>query len=234
MFFIPYGTDETEDRRLFPYVNVLLVLVNVAIFVWQIYILNTLGEAALNGFINKYSFVPASLGDNIFQISILTAMFLHAGIVHLLGNMIYLLPFGDNVEDRLGHFKYLLFYFICGIAATIIFALFNQGSTLPLVGASGAIAGVLGGYIALHTWGSQVKGIFLLIIIPLAVRLPAVLFIGYWFFIQVISSAATIGTTEIAELGGVAFLAHVGGFVTGLLLAPLMAKTRQQNQSSLY
>jgi membrane associated rhomboid family serine protease len=226
MFFIPYGTDENQRRHIFPFVNITLVLINIAIFIIELYALNTAGEAGFEKLINQYAFIPASLRDSIFQISLLTAMFLHAGILHLLGNIIYLLPFGDNVEDRLGHLRYLLFYLLCGVAATLIFALFNQGSTVPLLGASGAIAGVLGGYIALHPWGSQVKGFFFIIILLLPVRLPAILFVGYWFFIQLFSSIASIADGPVAaDTGGVAFLAHLGGFITGLLLAPLMAHT---------
>jgi membrane associated rhomboid family serine protease len=140
----------------------------------------------------------------------------------------YLLPFGDNVEDRLGHARYLLFYLICGVAANLVFAFFNPHTNVPLIGASGAIAGVLGGYIALHPTRSSVRGFLWIIIILIRVRLPALLFIGYWFVMQLFSSVASLGSAATANSGGVAFLAHVGGFLTGLILAPLLAKPAPQ------
>lgn len=228
MFFIPYGTAEKTGRIRFPFVNILFVLVNLLVFGLQIMTLASGGEAALNRFISQLAFVPTSLNNNVFQLTILTSMFVHAGILHLLGNMLYLLPFGDNVEDRLGHLKYLVFYLLCGISATLIYALFNLDSSIPLVGASGAIAGVLGGYLALHPTGSDVKGILLIVIVFIRVQLPAFLFILYWFGIQVFSTVAVVGDSDVASQGGgVAFLAHVGGFVTGLVLAPLLANRNQ-------
>ncbi len=228
MFFIPYGTNESEQRRLFPYVNVFLVVLNIAVFALQAYILVSRGQAGLGEFIQQYSFIPASLSQNFGQIGILTSMFLHAGLLHIAGNMVYLLPFGDNVEDRMGHLRYLLFYLVCGVAATLIYSVFNRGSTIPLVGASGAIAGVLGAYIALHPTRSTVKGFLWIVILLIRIRLPALLFIGYWFLMQLFSSLATLGADQTASGGGVAFLAHVGGFVVGLVLAPFLTQRRQQ------
>lgn len=226
MFFIPYGTREAFRRIRFPYVTILIVLINVAVFALELSILATSGNAGLNSFINRYAAIPAYLTDGSpFEIGLITAMFLHAGIVHILGNMIYLLPFGDNVEDRLGHARYLLFYLLCGLAATVVYTLFNPGSTTPLIGASGAIAGVLGGYLALHPKG-QVKGVFVIIFIPILVTLPAILFIGYWFIAQLFGSAASLGSDAVSTGTTVAFLAHVGGFLTGLVLAPLMQLKR--------
>jgi membrane associated rhomboid family serine protease len=223
MFFIPYGTVESTPRRSFPYVNVFIVVLNVLVFAFQFYLLATLGQSGLEDFFAKYSFVPAAFSHNLLQISLLTSLFIHAGLLHIVGNMAYLLPFGDNVEDRLGHAKYLFFYVVCGIIATIIYALFNLNSTTPLVGASGAIAGVLGGYIALHPTRSKVKGFLWIIIILIRIRLPALLFIGYWFLMQLFSTVASLGPNTSAAGGGVAFLAHVGGFMAGLVLAPLLA-----------
>ena len=226
MFFIPYGTEESESRITFPYVNVVIVIINILVFSFELYVLNTAGEAGFEKLIQDYAFIPASLNDNLFQISLLTAMFMHAGLLHLIGNMIYLLPFGDNVEHRLGHLKYLLFYLVCGIVATLVYAAFHSGSTIPLLGASGAIAGVLGGYIALHPMRSTVKGIIFAIII-LPVRLPALIFVGYWFIIQLFSTVASLGVGQAAaESGGVAFLAHVAGFIAGLIFAPLLVNAQ--------
>lgn len=122
---------------------------------------------------------------------------------------------------------------VCGIAANLIFAAFNMRSQIPLIGASGAIAGVLGAYLALHTWGSNVKGIFFIVILFFRVQLPAVVFIGYWFIMQLFSSVASLGAGDVAsQSGGVAFMAHVGGFIIGFILAPLLAKKGSIHQSS--
>jgi len=227
MFFIPYGTRESTPRRSFPYVTVALVLINVAVFAFEIYIMMTLGEAGIINFVNQYATIPASVtGGNFLQIGLLSSMFLHAGLIHLLGNMIYLLPFGDNVEDRLGHLRYLLFYVLCGLIATLVYVAFNPRLDVPLLGASGAVAGVLGGYLVLHPRGT-VKGLFFIIILPLPIRLPAILFIGYWFVMQLFSSVASLsGNTEAANLE-VAFIPHVAGFIAGMILAPLLARKQE-------
>jgi membrane associated rhomboid family serine protease len=224
MFFIPTGTRETIGRRTFPYVNVSLVIVNVIIFIYEASLIATGGDAALSRFLNNYALVPADVTDGTpLVLGALTSMFLHAGVLHLLGNMIFLLPFGDNVEDRLGHTRYLLFYLLCGLIAAYGFALLNPHSTTPLLGASGAIAGVLGGYLALHPFGS-VKGFLFIIILLFPIELPAIVFIGYWFLIQLFSSVTALGGTS-GETGGVAFAAHVIGFVAGIVLARLLALT---------
>lgn len=227
LFFIPYGTQERSARRSFPFINVSLVLINLALFIVEISILLTRGESGLNNFIQMYAFIPDSLGVASIPFTIVTAMFLHAGFLHFIGNMMYLLPFGDNVEDRLGHWRYLFFYLVCGVGANIVYALFNNSSTIPLLGASGAIAGVLGGYLALHTFGSQVKGFLLILVVLVRINLPALVFIGYWFILQLFSTVAALGSNE--ESGGVAFLAHVAGFVIGLILAPIMAIGSRRN-----
>ncbi|MDB5166664.1 MAG: rhomboid family protein [Candidatus Saccharibacteria bacterium] len=228
MLFIPYGTDEASPRRAFPYINVFIVVANLIAFFVEYSVLATQGEAAFERLVAHYSFIPNSLEGNFLQVGLLTSLFLHAGIVHIIGNMLYLLPFGDNVEDRLGPIRYLLFYLICGVAANLIFALFNRHSNVPLIGASGAIAGVLGGYLALHPTHSSVKGIVWIVIFFFRLRLPAILFIGYWFIMQLFNTVATLGAANTVASGGVAFLAHVGGFVVGLVLAPILAKRNSQ------
>lgn len=224
MFFIPFGTREHEPRRSFPFITVMLVVLNLAAFIFEGYILYTLGPEGLNNLLNQLAVVPAEVTDTTpLEVGLLTSMFLHAGLLHFLGNMLYLLPFGDNVEDRLGHLRYLLFYLLCGLIATFVYIAFNRNSAVPLIGASGAIAGVLGGYLALHPRGT-VKGFFFIIIVFFRIDLPAFIFIGYWFIMQLFSSVASFGAGE-AESGGVAFLAHVGGFIAGVVLAPLLAAT---------
>jgi membrane associated rhomboid family serine protease len=231
MFIIPYGTREKTVRKRFPYINVLLVAANIIAFAYETYVYSIKGTAGFEQFISAHAFVPVSLSHSLFQLSIVTALFLHAGLLHVVGNMLYLLPFGDNVEDSLGHARYLIFYFLCGIIANLVFAAFYPHSKVPILGASGAIAGVLGGYLALNPIGSTVKGFLFVIILLIRIQLPAYIFIGYWFVMQVFSSVASFGTS--AENGGVAFLAHVGGFIAGFILAPVLA-LREGGQNVAY
>lgn len=230
MFFIPYGTREDTPRKTFPHVTALIVAINVVVFAIEISILYHSGDRGLNDFVMRYAAIPSKFfHGHPLQIGLLTAMFLHAGLVHIIGNMIYLLPFGDNVEDRLGHFRYLIFYLVCGLIATLVFCLFNPNSNVPLIGASGAIAGVLGGYLRLYRNG-HVKGFFFIIILLIPITLPAILFIGYWFIVQLFGSFASLGATTASPGETVAFVAHVGGFIAGWLLAPVMA-LRSRNPS---
>jgi membrane associated rhomboid family serine protease len=223
MFFIPYGTRETVRRIRFPYVTLLIVLINVVVFIFETALLLNLGEAGLNSFLDHYAAIPADLTDSTpLEIGLLTSMFLHGGLLHIIGNMMYLLPFGDNVEDRLGHVRYILFYLLCGLAAVLVYTLFDPHSNTPLIGASGAIAGVLGGYLRLHPKG-QVKGFLFIIILLIPVTLPAIIFIGYWFIMQIFGSVASLGSDAASSGTSIAFTAHVGGFIAGYLLAPLMA-----------
>lgn len=231
MFFIPYGTMEEKRKKRFPYVTALLVVINVVVFAYQAQLLFNFGEAGLAGFINNFAAIPNDITDGTpFEVGLFTAMFLHGGLLHIIGNMIYLLPFGDNVEDSLGHMRYLVFYLLSGIAGTLLYTLFNTDSTVPLIGASGAIAGVLAGYLALHPRG-KVKGFFFIIILLFPLTLPAVLFIGYWFVMQIFGGVASLSPEAVGSGGGVAYMAHIGGFLAGLVLAPLMAKKDNDPQT---
>ena len=226
MFFIPYGTREDTRKQRFPFVTALLVLVNVAVFIWELIVVANLGESALAGFLDRFAAVPSDITDGTpFEVGLFTSMFLHGGFLHIIGNMLYLLPFGDNVEDRMGHLRYLVFYILCGLVATIIFIVFNAGSNAPLIGASGAIAGVLASYLVLHPRG-RVKGFLFVIILLIPITLPAILFIGYWFVMQLFGSVASFGISEVGSGTTVAYMAHIGGFLAGLLLTPLFAQKR--------
>jgi membrane associated rhomboid family serine protease len=144
-----------------------------------------------------------------------TSMFLHGGLMHLLGNMLFLYVFGDNVEDTFGHIPYLLFYVFCGLGSGLVHVIFNLHSSLPAIGASGAISGVMGAYAVLFP-RAKVLMLFFIILIPI----PAVFVLGYWFVLQFLSGIGELGA---AETGGVAFWAHIGGFLTGVVVA-LMVK----------
>ena len=157
-----------------------------------------------------------------------TSMFMHAGLAHIVGNMLYLWIFGDNVEDRLGHFAYLVFYLVCGIASGLTQAFIDPASKVPAIGASGAIAGVLAAYLLFFP-NARVVTFIPLFILPWFVNLPALIFIAIWFLLQFFSGVLALGA---ASAGGVAYWAHVGGFVCGLLLVWLFARrSRRQPRS---
>ena len=200
----PIGDDDTS-RRTTPVVTYALIALNLLFFFVE-----------LNGgdpFIQQWSVVPRRLLANPAADfpTIFTSMFMHAGWLHLGGNMLYLWIFGDNVEDSFGHVKFLVFYLLCGIAATAAQLAFSAGSNVPNLGASGAIAGVLGAYILLFPRG-QVKVLMGRGVIPM----PALVVIGFWIVLQFVSGIGSISNT--AETGGVAYMAHIGGFVAGFVL----------------
>lgn len=203
----PIGDDDTS-RRTIPVLTYALIAVNVLFFFVEL----SGGDA----FVVQWAFVPsrflASPGGDF--LTLFTSMFMHAGWVHLIGNMLYLWIFGDNVEDRFGHIRFLIFYLLCGIAATFAQMAFSSGSNVPNLGASGAIAGVLGAYILMFPRG-KVNVLMGQAVIPM----PALVVIGLWFVLQLFSGIGSIANT--AETGGVAYMAHIGGFIAGLMLALL-------------
>lgn len=209
--------DENPTRR-FPVVNYLLILMNILVFLWQLS-LGPQGENALYAM----ALIPAKFlsGINLSNVgSIFTSMFMHAGLAHILGNMLYLWIFGDNVEDALGHFRYLLFYLAGGVAASLTHVFLYPTSTVPTVGASGAIAAVLGAYLLLFPNRRVVTLIPLGFFIQFA-RIPAVVVLGLWFVLQLFQGTMALG---MQQLGGVAFWAHIGGFVFGMVFGPLLRR----------
>jgi membrane associated rhomboid family serine protease len=201
---LPFGDD--NPRRTFPWVNYALILINILVFLVE--------QSFGDNFVATYSFNPSLFHADPagYFLTIITSTFLHAGWLHLGGNMLFLWIFGDNVEDNLGHFGYLVFYLVCGVAATLSQYAFSANADILVLGASGSIAGVMGAYIVLFP-GARVR--VLISIFP--VRVPAWLAIGVWILIQAFSGLASFGGDSAA--GGVAYLAHIGGFFTGLILA---------------
>jgi len=201
----PIGDDDS-GRRTFPVVTYALIALNVIFFMIEM--------SGGDEFIMRWAFIPHRfLADPAAGfLTIFASMFMHAGWVHLGGNMLYLWIFGDNIEDRFGHPKFLLFYLLCGIVATFAQLAFNPGSQVPNVGASGAIAGVLGAYILLFP-GSRVK----VLMGRGVVAVPALVVIGLWIVLQFVSGIGSISST--ADTGGVAYMAHIGGFAAGLALS---------------
>jgi membrane associated rhomboid family serine protease len=230
---IPIGDDDSRRRR-FPYVNLLIILVNIAAFVYVYYIVDPAAQVRL---LDNYVVIPLEIlqgkdvpppGPYPLWITLFTAMFLHANLLHIAGNMLFLFIFGDNVEDAFGHIGYLIFYLVCGVVASLVqvtvVEMFEgpNGLVAGELGASGAIAGVLGAYIVLFPH-SRIRtligfGIFFF------TRLSAGLVIGLWFLLQFIP-----GLVSIHSIGGVAYFAHVGGFATGVVLALLLRSRRPQS-----
>jgi membrane associated rhomboid family serine protease len=208
----PIGDDNT-GRRIVPVVTYALIVINVLFFFIEL----SGGEQ----FIEQWAVVPRRLLANPATDfpTLFTSMFMHAGWLHLFGNMLYLWIFGDNIEDALGHLKFLIFYLLCGIAAIFAQLFFNLDSNVPNLGASGAIAGVLGAYILLFPRG-QVRVLMARAVIPM----PALVVIGFWIVLQLVSGVGSISNAP--ENGGVAYMAHIGGFVAGLILTFLLRARR--------
>jgi membrane associated rhomboid family serine protease len=202
---------DTNPRLTFPVVNWTLVAMNVAVFLHEV----SLGNAGAERFLVQWGLVPSAFSLT----TLVTSMFLHGGFAHILGNMWFLHIFGDNVEDRLGHGRYLFFYLVCGMAAGVAQALSHPASEVPMVGASGAIAGVSGAYLLFFP-RARILTLVPIIFFLYLVEVPAVFFLAIWFAWQVLSGVATLGTA--ADAAGVAFWAHVGGFLAGMLLGPLL------------
>ena len=202
---IPIG-DDNSSSKTFPLITYALIAINVLVFLVEL----TGGDA----FIMKWSFIPSRFTANLLSDSatLLSSMFMHAGWLHLGGNMLYLWIFGDNVEDRFGHLPFIIFYLLSGVAATFSQLAFSLGSDIPNLGASGAIAGVLGAYVLMFPQ-RRVN-----VLLGRGVtQMPAFIVLGFWFVLQFFSGVGSIA--QSSETGGVAYMAHIGGFVAGFALA---------------
>ncbi|KAA0258973.1 rhomboid family intramembrane serine protease [Deferribacter autotrophicus] len=214
-------------RRETPFVNYILILINTLVFLYEV----SLPPDFLNRFFYIFGLVPARYThpewayfaglhmDNYWPF--FTNMFLHGSWFHLISNMWTLFIFGDNVEDRLGHFKYLIFYILSGLAASFTHFIFNADSVVPAVGASGAIAGVMGAYFIMFPH-SRIVTLIPIFFFPFFFEIPAVVFLGFWFFSQIISGTFTVIVNQNAS--GIAWWAHIGGFVFGMLFHKLFKK----------
>jgi len=212
---IPLGDE--NPTRIMPIVTWALVVANIAVFLWEILV----DPGVLERMIRVYGFVPDVVLHERAYYMFLTSMFLHGGVLHLAGNMLYLHIFGDNVEDLCGHVPYIVFYLICGFAGSSLHLLSDLGSTVPSIGASGAISGLLGAYIYLFP-NVRIRTAVTFGILVRLIRLPAYLLIGFWFLYQVMLGLLAAETS-------VAYWAHVGGFVAGLGLARALARRREEH-----
>ena len=205
---------DPESYGGFPIVNLVLIVTNIYVFFRQ------LASPDPELFINTYALIPSNIDFARIEtlLPFITSLFLHAGFLHILSNMWFLWVFGDNVEAKMGHIPYLAFYIFCGIAASLAQYLVIPGSILPMIGASGAIAGVLGAYLRYFPRHS-INTLVPVLGFPIIISVPAGFMLVYWFIIQAFSGAASI-VTSTAMFGGVAYFAHAGGFVSGLLFSP--------------
>lgn len=208
---------DTQPSYTFPFITIALIVLNVAAFLYEF----SLGDYELNFFIAHHGLIPAR-----FQWEdVLSSIFLHGGWMHLIGNMWFLWIYGDNVEDILGHAQYLVFYLLCGVAATMAHILFNMDSRVPVVGASGAIAGVMGAYVVKFPH-SRITTLVPVFVFLTTVDVPAYFILLYWFVIQFFSGVGSMGHSHLSQ-GGVAWFAHVGGFLAGVGLI-LVMRTRER------
>lgn len=224
---------DSTKSPIFPIVNVTIIVLNIIIYFLEF----SMEPYMLNQVYYAFGVIPAEVLNAIYTgapftpqlLSFVTAIFIHGGWLHVIGNMLFLWVFGDNVEGRLGHFKYLLFYLIVGAAATLAHILSNPYSTVPVVGASGAVAGVLGAYIVLFPH-SRVLALVPIFIILTLVEIPAVIFIALWFVLQLFNSVASLGGDAIS----VAYWAHVGGFIAGVILIKIIAPRPPRENNGYY
>jgi membrane associated rhomboid family serine protease len=225
---IPVRDDPGEPRRSFPWVMLTILLVNVLAFVFE---LGVGSSGALDNLFMAAGVVPVEFTRGVLVgpppplgmpwTTLFTSMFLHGGFLHIASNMLYLFIFGDNVEDRLGHFRFFVFYFLCGLAAGITHIVVNSSSALPSIGASGAIAGVLAAYLRLFPH-AQVRTLIFIGPIVLVPRIAAAFLILFWFGIQFFNGITSLGATTDQTTSGVAVWAHIGGFIAGLILVELL------------
>lgn len=220
---------DENPTRSWPFVTIALIVINVLVFIYEF----TLGSAQQATFFASFALYPSQIVTGVpltsvalqpLFLTVITSMFLHGGLLHIAGNMLYLWIFGNNVEDLLGHVKFVLFYLATGVVAAGAHILSDPSSKIPTIGASGAIAGVLGAYIILFPYARVLTAVPIFFYIGL-IRLPALALIGFWFVLQLFSGVASL-STQTAQASGVAWFAHIGGFVAGAILILFLPKRR--------
>lgn len=232
---IPLKAEDADDpTSALPVITIGLIAVNLIVFLYEF----ALPDNDFNSFVNAYSLVPCEYSQQCaaypgtptpFFITLFTSMFLHAGWDHVLGNMLFLFVFGIHVERSMGAVRYLVFYLICGLGANLLEIVTSLGSNVPGLGASGAISGVLAGYLLLYP-GSHIRALIPLGFLYSAARVPAWVFIGLWFAYQFVEGVLNVGSIG----GGVAYSAHIGGFITGLVLVRLFAQSHRVEHMRAY
>ncbi|OGE04521.1 hypothetical protein A3B51_03685 [Candidatus Curtissbacteria bacterium RIFCSPLOWO2_01_FULL_41_18] len=218
---------DSQNSNKFPFVNLALITINIYVFFQELI------NPDIEAFIAQYGLIPANVDFTNIQMltPFLTSLFIHAGFLHIISNMWFLWIFGDNVEAAMGHLKYLVFYLFSGIAASFVQYLFISNSILPIIGASGAIAGVLGAYLRYFS-KNKVDTLVPIFGLPIIIALPANFILIYWFFTQAFNGVASI-IVETASIGGIAYLAHTGGFASGFLFSSLFVWQRTSNWNKI-
>ncbi len=221
---IPFKDD--NPTRHFPLMTIALIAANFAVFILQVLSPSDLQRTAFAYGAIPYSLLTFKTVQPIHPLlTVFTSMFMHGGLLHLGSNMLYLWIFGNNIEDKLGYGKFIIFYILCGVAAAYAHAITNPSSTVPMIGASGAVSGILGAYLLLFPHARVHTLIFFVFFIQV-VRLPAVFVIAFWVFIQIINGILSKGMTNH---GGVAWFAHIGGFVFGILMINIFMKNKRRH-----
>lgn len=233
-----FPISDTIPSSRVPIVNYLLILINVLFFLFQL----MLPPDVLQVFFYHFGLVPARYSDEYFAyeyeldsnnyLPFFTNMFLHSGWGHIIGNMWTLYIFGDNVEDEMGHWRYLLFYLLCGISASITHYYINIHSTIPAVGASGAISGIMGAYVLLFPKSRIIFLVVLFFFIDF-IQIPAFIYLLFWFFNQIISGTISLFVLP-QNVGGIAFWAHIGGFVAGIIMYKMFIRHKKISSSNDY
>ena len=215
---------DDNPTSIIPWVTYCIIVLNLLVFGYEISL--SLNEDALINFFDTYGLVPEKIidGENLF--SVFTSMFIHGGFMHIFGNMLYLYIFGNNIEDTLGHKRFILFYLLCGIAASGLQVSVNPDSTVPNIGASGAIAGVLGAYLLMFP-RARVHTIVFFGYFIRWIKLPALFVLGFWFIIQLFSGIGSLAYMT-GDTGGIAFFAHIGGFIAGAFLVLIFNKEKRR------
>ncbi len=211
---------DDNPTEINPVITIGLIIACILIYLWQTSLGQELGQAIVYslGVIPAVLLNSTELSSELYivpaEVTVLTSMFMHGGFFHLAGNMLYLWIFGNNIEDSMGHVRFIIFYLICGTAAALTQAMIDSGSEIPMIGASGAVSGILGAYLLLYPH-AKVLVVFPIIIFIKTFRIPAMFVLGLWFLMQLISSSSSVSGE-----GGTAWWAHIGGFVTGMVLIP--------------
>jgi len=216
---------DENPTRTFPFVTIALIVLNGLVFVFELSLGPQVKEA-----IHRYGVIPYAithLEDWAVLKTLVTSLFFHAGLMHIAGNMLYLWIFGNNIEDRLGHFRFIIFYLLCGIAASFGHILFAWNSMIPTIGASGAISGVLGAYLLLFP-RARILTLLPLFVIWRIVTIDARWFLLFWIFYQILNGSVSFSMTQQGSMGGVAWFAHIAGFFAGMLLLMVFSPKRRK------
>ncbi len=219
-----FPVKDDNPTSIVPWVTYGIIILNLLVFGYEMSL--SPNEDALVNFFDTYGLIPEKIVNGQSLFSLFTSMFIHGGFMHIFGNMLYLYIFGNNIEDIMGHRRFILFYLLCGMAASGLQISINPHSTVPNIGASGAIAGVLGAYLLTFP-GAKVHTLIFFGYFIRWVKLPAVFVLGFWFIIQLFSGIGSLGHMT-ADAGGIAFFAHIGGFVAGAILVLIFNKKKRR------